>query len=76
MVENTASDGSHHVDEDDEDIGGHHIHDDHKPPDKTFVFMKWFYFVIVASSTIGYGHVYPQTDEGKLFYIMFSELQD
>ena len=68
----STSDDGHHDDENDEDIGGHHIHDDHKPPDKTFVFMKWFYFVIVASSTIGYGHVYPQTDEGKLFYIMFS----
>ena len=36
--------------------------------------MKWFYFVVVASTTIGYGHVYPKTDKGKLFYIFFSIL--
>ena len=34
--------------------------------------MKWFYFVIIATTTIGYGHVYPKTDGGKLFYILFS----
>ena len=40
--------------------------------DRKFIIMKWFYFVVVASTTIGYGHVYPKTDEGKLFYIFFS----
>lgn len=60
-----------HVDED--EIGGHHEHESHLVVrDKKFIFMKWFYFVIVATTTIGYGHVYPKTDEGKLFYITFS----
>ena len=40
--------------------------------DKNFVFMKWAYFVIIATTTIGYGRVYPKTDQGKLFYIFFS----
>ena len=34
--------------------------------------MKWFHFVTIATTTIGYGHVYPKTDNGKLFYIFFS----
>ena len=40
--------------------------------DRGFIFMKWFYFATVATTTIGYGNVYPRTDEGKLFYIFFS----
>ena len=63
------------------------VHDDHEPKDihhghdghtalrgKKFIFMKWFYFVVVATTTIGYGHVHPKTDQGKLFYIMFSAI--
>ena len=33
---------------------------------------KWFYFVVIASTTIGYGDVYPQTQNGKIFYCCFS----
>ena len=41
---------------------------------RRFIFMKWFYFVTVATTTIGYGDVYPRTNNGKLFYIFFSIL--
>ena len=41
---------------------------------RRFIFMKWFYFVIIATTTIGYGDVYPRTNNGKLFYIFFSIL--
>ena len=37
-----------------------------------FIFMKWFYFVVIATTTIGYGDVSPQTPYGRLFYIFFS----
>ena len=40
--------------------------------DNMFVFLKWFYFVTIATTTIGYGDVSPKTDNGKLFYIFFS----
>ena len=33
---------------------------------------KWFYFVIIATTTIGYGDVVPKTDKGKIFYCCFS----
>ena len=33
---------------------------------------KWFYFVVIASTTIGYGDIYPQTQNGKIFYCCFS----
>ena len=36
--------------------------------------MKWFYFITISMTTIGYGHVHPCTDNGKLFYIFFSIL--
>ena len=67
--------------EDDDDHGAPasaHVHHssgtakDEDMDEKEFVFMKWFYFTIVATTTIGYGHVYPKTDPGKLFYIFFS----
>ena len=43
-----------------------------KQHDKYFILMKWFYFVTTCTTTIGYGHIYPVTDQGKLFYIFFS----
>ena len=33
---------------------------------------KWFYFVVIASTTIGYGDVCPKTQRGKIFYCCFS----
>ena len=33
---------------------------------------KWFYFVLIATTTIGYGDVYPKTQNGKIFYCCFS----
>ena len=50
----------------------HHLVEAKSVPDKEFVFMKWFYFTIIATTTIGYGQVYPKTNNGKLFYIFFS----
>ena len=32
---------------------------------RMFVFLKWFYFVTIATTTIGYGDVSPKTDNGK-----------
>ena len=49
-----------------------HISNRHFVRDRKFIFMKWFYFAIVAVTTIGYGNVYPTTDGGKIFYIFFS----
>ena len=40
--------------------------------EKKFIFMKWFYFAIIATTTIGYGNIYPRTNNGKVFYIFFS----
>ena len=45
---------------------------EHTIYDREFILMKWFYFVVVASTTIGYGHIHPKTDRGKTFYIFFS----
>ena len=50
---------------------GHHS-EDKLLTDKKSIFMKWFYFMIVSTTTIGYGHVSPKTNNGKLFYIFFS----
>ena len=49
-------------------------HHDNEPALRTkeFIFMKWFHFVTIATTTIGYGHVHPKTDGGKLFYLFFS----
>ena len=33
---------------------------------------KWFYFVVIATTTIGYGDVYPKTQNGRIFYCCFS----
>ena len=60
-------------DEKPEAYHSHHKHAEHmNVRDKRFIFMKWFYFVIIATTTIGYGHVHPKTNNGKLFYIIFS----
>lgn len=40
--------------------------------DRTSVVMKWFYFLTIASTTIGYGDISPTTENGKLFYMIFS----
>ena len=40
--------------------------------DKMYIFRKWFYFVVITATTIGYGDVTPKTKDGKLFYIFFS----
>ena len=39
---------------------------------KMHIFQKWFYFVVISASTIGYGDLYPKTENGKIFYIFFS----
>ena len=39
---------------------------------RTNEIQKWFYFVVVATTTIGYGDIAPQTREGKMFYCCFS----
>ena len=46
--------------------------DDHEPATRHYVIMKWFYFVTISTTTIGYGDVTPKTDKGRLFYIFFS----
>ena len=33
---------------------------------------KWFYFIVIASTTIGYGDVCPKTQAGRIFYCFFS----
>lgn len=40
--------------------------------DRDFIWMKWFYFTTICTTTIGYGDVSPETPNGKLFYIFFS----
>ena len=40
--------------------------------DKHFILTKWFHFVVIATTTIGYGHVHPKSACGKIFYIFFS----
>ena len=39
---------------------------------KVHIFQKWFYFVVISASTIGYGDLYPTTENGKIFFIFFS----
>lgn len=45
------------------------VHEHRK--DQKFIFLKWLYFVIITSTTIGYGDVSPKTDNGKLFTTCF-----
>ena len=33
---------------------------------------KWFYFAVIATTTIGYGNIHPKTQNGKIFYCCFS----
>ena len=40
--------------------------------DRHFIFFKWFFFVTTSMTTIGYGQVHPKTDNGRLFFILFS----
>ena len=40
--------------------------------DREFVWMKWFYFTVITTTTIGYGDIFPKTSYGQLFYIGFS----
>lgn len=42
---------------------------DHR--DRNFVLLKWFYFVSIATTTIGFGDVYPRTAMGKVFLIFY-----
>ena len=48
------------------------IKESEKKKDRSFIFMKWFYFITTSMTTIGYGHVHPHTHNGKMFYIVFS----
>ena len=63
----TTNNKKHHEKSEEEEEG-----EEHSLTDRHFVLMKWFYFVTTCTTTIGYGHVHPKTDEGKLFYIFFS----
>lgn len=40
--------------------------------DRTNIFIKWFYFATIATTTIGYGDIAPTSEYGRLFYICFS----
>lgn len=40
--------------------------------DREYIWMKWFYFTTITTTTIGFGDVVPQTQDGRLFYIFFS----
>ena len=33
---------------------------------------KWFYFVVIATTTIGFGDVAPRTQAARIFYACFS----
>ena len=40
--------------------------------DRSTNVQKWFYFVVIATTTIGYGDVHPETQNGRIFYCCFS----
>lgn len=42
-----------------------------KLENQKFIFLKWLYFAVVTTTTIGYGDIAPKTDNGKLFTIGF-----